>query len=104
MDGVHRECRQAHGDVFGAAVRRAVANPLARRRDDGLSGVDVDHTVLVSTRTVPFSTTVISSNCGRCPGSFHPGGETMRATLTAEWPELTRPVYSSIRFGGVPAA
>jgi hypothetical protein len=28
----------------------------------------------------------------------------MRATLTDECPELTRPVYSSMRFGGVPAA
>src|SRR5688572_16652437 len=47
MDRVHRKRRQAHGDVFGAAVRRAVANPLAGRRDDRLSGVDVDHAVLV---------------------------------------------------------
>ena len=27
----------------------------------------------------------------------------MRAMLKALWPELTRPTYSSIRFGGVPA-
>jgi hypothetical protein len=28
----------------------------------------------------------------------------MRATLIYEWPEFTRPAYSSMRFGGVPAA
>jgi hypothetical protein len=28
----------------------------------------------------------------------------MRATLTEECPEFTRPVYSSMRLGGVPAA
>jgi hypothetical protein len=47
MDGVHRKRRQAHRDVFGAAVRRAVANPLARRGDHGLTRVDVDRAVFV---------------------------------------------------------
>jgi hypothetical protein len=47
---------------------------------------------------------VISSNSGRWPGSFHPDGDVIFATLTCAWPELTRPANSSIRFGFVPAA
>jgi len=43
---------------------------------------------------VPRSTTVISSNSGRCPGSVQPDGEIIRAMLTLEWPELTRPANS----------
>src|SRR5579864_529213 len=57
-----------------------------------------------STRIIPLSTTVISSNSGRWPGSRQPAGDTIRATLRFKWPEFTRPAYSSIRFGGVPAA
>jgi hypothetical protein len=53
---------------------------------------------------MPRSTTVISSKSGRWPGSSHPAGDVMRATLTLAWPELTRPAYSSILFGLVPAA
>jgi hypothetical protein len=47
---------------------------------------------------------VISSKSGRWPGSTHPSGERIRATLTDAWPEFTRPAYSSIRFGLFPAA
>jgi len=47
---------------------------------------------------------VISSNWGCCPGSTQPSGDTMRATLTRSCPELTRPAYSSMRFGLLPAA
>jgi hypothetical protein len=53
---------------------------------------------------MPRSTTVISSNSGRWPGSCHPDGEVIRATLTSACPELTRPANSSMRFGLVPAA
>ena len=56
------------------------------------------------TRSMPPSTTVYSSNAGRCPGSTHPLGLRMCATLTAAVPEFTRPTYSSIAFGGLPAA
>src|SRR5260370_14337388 len=54
------------------------------------------------TRSVPFNTTVISSNSGRWPGSSHPLGEIIRATLTRSWPELTCPANSWICFGLVP--
>src|SRR5436189_905997 len=57
---------------------------------------------LNSTRSVPFVTTVISSNSGVCPGSSQPLGEIIRATLTSLWPELTRPANSWICFGLVP--
>src|SRR5437773_11239633 len=53
---------------------------------------------------MPFSTTVYSSNSGVCPGSTQPAGLRMCATLTAAVFELTRPTYSSICFGRVPAA
>ena len=53
---------------------------------------------------MPCSTTVISSNSGRWPGSSQPDGDVIRATLTAAWPEFTRPANSSIFFGLVPAA
>src|SRR5205823_12256769 len=56
------------------------------------------------TRSMPFSTTVYSSNSGVCPGSTQPAGLRMCATLTAAVFELTRPTYSSICFGRVPAA
>src|SRR5207247_2468738 len=45
-----------------------------------------------------------SSNSGVCPGSTQPDGLRMCATLTAAVFELTRPTYSSICFGRVPAA
>src|SRR6185295_17115492 len=53
---------------------------------------------------MPRSTMVISSNSGRWPGSAQPDGDVIRATLTPACPELTRPAYSSIFFGLVPAA
>src|SRR5688500_18993925 len=57
-----------------------------------------------STRSIPRSTTVTSSNSGRWPGSTHPSGDTMRATLTPACPEFTRPANSWICFGLLPAA
>src|SRR5580700_3210699 len=58
----------------------------------------------VSTRSVPRRTTVYSSNSGVCLGSVQPAGLSMRAMLTASVAELTRPTYSAIRFGRLPAA
>src|SRR3954469_11708452 len=58
----------------------------------------------VVTRSEPRRTTVYSSNSGVCPGSTHPLGLFIRATLHAEVFELTRPMNSSIRFGLLPAA
>ncbi len=57
-----------------------------------------------STRSIPLSTTVISSNSGRWPGSSQPVGESIFATLTPACPEFTRPTNSSMRFGFVPTA
>src|SRR5690606_3293031 len=57
-----------------------------------------------STTSVPRSTSVHSRNSGRWPGSSQPVGLTMRAMLTVSVPLLTRPTYSSMVFGGVPAA
>ena len=59
--------------------------------------------VRVSTRSVPRSTSVYSSNCGVCPGSTQPGGLVIRATLTPALPEFTSPTNSSIFFGLLPA-
>ena len=56
------------------------------------------------TRSVPDRTIVYSSNSGVCPGSTHPWGLRIRATLTSEVPLATRPRNSSIRFGLFPAA
>ncbi len=56
-----------------------------------------------STRSIPASTTVYSSNCGVCLGSLQPEGDFMWATLTASVPEFTRPMYSSMSFGLLPA-
>src|SRR5437763_10715895 len=58
----------------------------------------------VVTRSDPRRTTVYSSNSGVCPGSTHPLGLFIRATLHAVVFELTRPMNSSILFGLLPAA
>ena len=53
---------------------------------------------------VPLSTTLISRNSGRWPGSSQPLGDVMRATLTFWSLEFTRPTNSSICLGLLPAA
>src|SRR4051812_24564672 len=58
----------------------------------------------VVTRREPRRTTVYSSNSGVCPGSTHPAGLFIRATLHAAVFELTRPMNSSILLGLLPAA
>ena len=45
-----------------------------------------------------------SSNSGVWPGSTHPPGDRMWATLTASWPLFSRPTYSSMSLGLFPAA
>src|SRR5690606_6240629 len=45
-----------------------------------------------------------SSNSGVCPGSIHPPGEDMRAMLAASVCVFTRPTYSRMTFGLLPAA
>lgn len=47
MDGIRRKCGQADSDVLRAFVGSGVLNPLSRAGDDGLSGLDVEGTVLV---------------------------------------------------------
>src|SRR4051812_36505800 len=49
-----------------------------------------------STRTTPRSTIVNSSNSGVWNGSVQPPGAVIRATETADSPELARPTYSSM--------
>ncbi|MND02503.1 hypothetical protein D3C83_219010 [compost metagenome] len=56
------------------------------------------------TRRVPRRTTVYSSNSGVWPGSTQPLGLFIRATLTPSVAEFTRPMYSSMIFGLLPAA
>src|ERR1700693_3780 len=46
---------------------------------------------------------VNSSKAGVWPGSSHPAGLRMWATLADEVWELTRPMYSSMSFGLLPA-
>src|SRR5262249_54157564 len=53
---------------------------------------------------MPRSTTVYSSNSGVWPGSTQPEGLRMCAMLTALVPEFTRPTYSSMLLGLLPAA
>jgi len=53
---------------------------------------------------MPFSTTVNSSNSGVWPGLIQPPGLRMWAMLICPCWELTRPMYSSINFGLLPAA
>src|SRR5215210_7165573 len=57
-----------------------------------------------STCSDPLRTTVYSSKLGRWPGSTQPEGERMCATLTRSSCVFTRPAYSSMSFGLVPAA
>ncbi len=46
MHGGRGKRGQAHRDVFGSVlIRRAVANPLSRGDDDGLSGPHLPHAV-----------------------------------------------------------
>ena len=48
MDCLHREGRQAHRDVLGAAfMGRGVPDPLPGVRDDGLPGLHVQGTAFV---------------------------------------------------------
>src|SRR6185295_19510784 len=58
----------------------------------------------VDTRSIPWITSVYSSNSGVCPGSIHPPGLFMRATLSFDVFEFTRPTNSSMIFGLLPAA
>src|SRR5262249_48341333 len=53
---------------------------------------------------LPRKTIVYSSNSGVCPGSLQPDGLVICAMLTAAVPEFTRPINSSMIFGGSPAA
>src|SRR5271154_2129100 len=58
---------------------------------------------LCSTRRVPLRTMVYSSKAGVWPGSSHPAGLRMWATLVEVVWELTRPMYSSMSLGLLPA-
>src|SRR5579862_9861836 len=56
------------------------------------------------TRSTPCSTIEYSSNSGVCPGSSHPAGLRMCATLAPSDFVFTRPTNSSMILGFVPAA
>src|SRR5271169_2476648 len=56
------------------------------------------------TCSAPFNTMVNSSNSGVCPGSTQPCGLRKWATLTPVVAEFTRPMYSSMSLGLLPAA
>src|SRR5271156_5751693 len=58
---------------------------------------------LCSTRSVPLRTMVNSSKAGVWPGSSHPLGLRMCAMLVDVVWELTRPMYSSMSLGLLPA-
>jgi len=43
MNCFHREGRQAHSDIFGAAfLRSGISNPFAGVGDDGLASGDIE--------------------------------------------------------------
>jgi len=79
-------------------------NPLAFVGDDGLPGGDVEGSRLVLDSQYAFEDDRDSSNSGFWPGSCHPCGLRMWATLSADVFELTRPMYSSMSLGLLPAA
>ena len=85
-------------------MRAAIADPLSFARDHRLARNDVDITFFVETLSVPARTNVYSSNSGVWPGSYQPAGLFMRATLASMVWEFTRPIYSLMIFGLLPAA
>ena len=105
MHGLRRKRVQANGDVFRAfGMWRAVLHPFAGVSDDSLPGFHVERPSLCVTRSAPLSTTVNSSNSGVWPGSTQPPGLRMRAMLSRDSPEFTRPMNSSMIFALLPAA
>jgi hypothetical protein len=93
MDRIWRKCWDADGDVLGPFRRRtAVPHPFPGLHDDRLPGTNIELGI--------FQFDVQASNSGVCPGSAHPDGLFMRAMLTAVVLEFTRPMNSSISFGG----
>jgi hypothetical protein len=69
-----------------------------------LTRADLDHTgrVLDAERALQHEGALVDS--GVCPGSSHPAGLCMRATLIDVLRLFTSPTNSSISFGGSPAA
>jgi hypothetical protein len=90
--------------MYSASPSGAVANPLAGGGHDRLTSFDVDDTAFVlDAKRAPKHDGDFLERWA-LTGLTPPLGDTMRATLTEAWPEFTRPAYSSIRLGGVPAA
>ena len=101
----HGECGQADGDVLGAAFLWSgvadhspawamTACPAWTSREPFL--------VLDSQQSLQHDGEFVE--LGVWPGSSHPWGLRMWATLAAEVLELTRPMYSSMSLGLLPAA
>src|ERR1041384_2730378 len=69
MHRLHREGRDAHGDVLRAVrSRRAVLNPFSMVRDDRLPGMNVDDTTLVRHPEHPFEHDTVFVELRRLPG------------------------------------
>ena len=85
-------------------MRRAVWHPFAGVGDDRLSGLHVVRASFVSHAQRALEYDVNSSNSGVWPGSTQPPGLSMCAMLSRDSPVFTRPMYSSMIFGLLPAA
>ena len=106
VHGVRRERGQADRHVGGAAgLGRGVAHPLAAA-GRARPGRRARRAPRPRARRAgsPRARPCTRRSRGRWPGSTQPSGERMWATLTRSSPVLTRPTYSSISLGLVPAA
>ena len=72
-------------------------------RDHGLAGLNVEAALLVRNAQRAFQHDCVFVEFGRLPGFNQPEGLFMCATLTGEVPEFTRPIYSWMIFGLLPA-
>ena len=104
VDRLGRKRRNANGKTLGSVrTRRAVANPLAANGHHCVAGLHVQH--LLSR----FHPQHLTQDHGifvefRCLSRLLPSCELcIRAMLTAEEPESTRPINSSMSFGLFPA-
>ena len=95
MDGVGRERRDANRHVFGA-FGRAVTNPFAFARDDGLAGFYFGDAAFVLHAHHAFEDHGVFIEVGALTGFDQPTGLRMWAMLVCVSPEFTRPMYSSM--------
>ena len=104
VHGRWRERRHTHGDILRAVrLRSTVANPLTRTGHDCLTSTHIEHRAFTLDSQHPAQNDRDFLELRALPGFLHPPGDVIRAMLTSECPELTRPAYSSMRFGLLPA-